>query len=67
MSKRVLAALARRAAGHPPIEPEPKRFIFSQPIAELRPQAVAQGAAAQPQTLPQQDMQRSTAEAWQPK
>jgi hypothetical protein len=51
--------------GHPPIEPEPKRFIFSQPIAELRPQAPAQGAAAQPQTLPQQDMQRSTAEAAQ--
>ena len=51
--------------GHPPIEPEPKRFIFSQPIAELRPQAPAQGAAAQSQTLPPQDMQRSTAEAEQ--
>jgi hypothetical protein len=24
---------------HPPVEPSPKRFIFSQPIAELRPQA----------------------------
>ena len=51
--------------GHPPIEPEPKRFIFSQPIAELRPQAPAQGTAAQPQTLPRQNMQQSAAEAGQ--
>src|SRR5438445_613190 len=43
--------------GHPPIEPSPKRFIYSQPIAELRPQTPAQAAAAQPPTLPQQDTQ----------
>lgn len=29
-------------------EPTPKRFIFSQPIQELRPQAPAGGAAPQP-------------------
>jgi hypothetical protein len=35
---------------HPPTEPSPKRFIFSQPIAELRPQTPAgQGQAPAPQ------------------
>jgi hypothetical protein len=34
----------------PPLEGSPKRFIFSQPIAELRPQAPA--PAQQPQLLP---------------
>jgi hypothetical protein len=29
----------------PPLEPSPKRFIFSQPIAELRPKQPASGAA----------------------
>ena len=32
---------------HPPIEPSPKRFIFSQPISELRPQTPPAAAAAQ--------------------
>jgi hypothetical protein len=33
----------------PPVEPSPKRFIFSQPIQELRDQTPAQGAPAPPQ------------------
>jgi hypothetical protein len=28
---------------NPPDQPSPKRFIFSQPIAELRPQQAEQG------------------------
>jgi hypothetical protein len=31
---------------HPPVEPSPKRFFFSQPIQELREQPPAPGAAA---------------------
>jgi hypothetical protein len=34
---------------HPPIEPGPKRLIFSQPITELRPQAPAKGAPGRAQ------------------
>jgi hypothetical protein len=34
---------------HPPIEPSPKRLIFSQPINELRPQAGAKEAAPKPE------------------
>ena len=30
---------------HPPVEPSPKRFFFSQPIPELRPQQSGSGAA----------------------
>jgi hypothetical protein len=37
----------------PPVEPSPKRFYFSQPIQELREQAPAAGAPAQPQPKPQ--------------
>src|SRR4029077_20199446 len=51
--------------GHPPIEPSPKRFIYAQPIAELRPQTPAQGSAAQPPTLPQQEMHLPTVDVGQ--
>src|SRR5216684_2925010 len=34
---------------NPPVEPSPKRFFFGQPIAELRPQTPAAGAAPKPQ------------------
>jgi hypothetical protein len=37
----------------PPVEPSPKRFYFSQPIQELREQAPAGSAPAQPQAQPQ--------------
>jgi len=33
---------------HPPLEPSPKRFVFSQPIAELRPKAPPQETAPKP-------------------
>jgi hypothetical protein len=36
----------------PPVEPTPKRFIFSQPIQELRPQTPAAGGTA-PAPAPQ--------------
>jgi hypothetical protein len=36
---------------NPPVEPSPKRFIFSQPINELRPQK-APGAAEAPKPAP---------------
>jgi hypothetical protein len=38
---------------NPPVEPSPKRFFFSQPIAELRPQTPAGGAAPKPQAQQQ--------------
>ena len=37
----------------PPVEPSPKRFFFSQPISELRPQTPPQGAAPKPQAQAQ--------------
>jgi hypothetical protein len=37
---------------HPPLEPSPKRFIFSQPIPELRKQKPAQGEAPKPGQQP---------------
>jgi hypothetical protein len=39
--------------GHPPVEESPpKRFIFSQPIAELRPQKPAAETAPKPEPQP---------------
>src|SRR5205807_10240472 len=38
----------------PAVEPSPKRFYFSQPIQELRPETPAQGAAAAAQSEPKQ-------------
>jgi hypothetical protein len=35
---------------HPPLEPSPKRFIFGQPIPELRPQAPSPELLPEPQT-----------------
>lgn len=37
----------------PPLEPPPKRFIFSQPIAELRPKPPTRGAAPAAPAPPQ--------------
>jgi hypothetical protein len=48
-----------------PIEPSPKRFIFSQPIAELRPQTPPQGAAAQPQAQSPQEIQHPAVDVGQ--
>ncbi len=47
---------------NPPVEPSPKRFFFSQPIAELRPQT-PQGAAAKPQAQAQPETQPPAADA----
>jgi hypothetical protein len=33
---------------HPPVEPSPKRFIFGQPIPELRPKAPAKDGDSKP-------------------
>jgi hypothetical protein len=47
---------------HPPIEPSPKRFIYSQPIAELRPQTPpATGTTPTPEQ-PQQSQQAPPSE-----
>jgi hypothetical protein len=39
---------------NPPLEPSPKRFIFSQPMAELRPQSAPPEKLPQPQPQPKQ-------------
>jgi hypothetical protein len=42
--------------GHPPVqESAPKRFVFSQPLSELRPQKPAAGANPKPEALPPAD------------
>jgi hypothetical protein len=48
---------------NPPVEPSPKRFLFSQPIGELRPQTPPQGAAPKPQAQAQPEAQPPTADA----
>jgi hypothetical protein len=48
---------------NPPVEPSPKRFLFSQPIGELRPQTPPQGAAPKPQAQAQPETQPPTADA----
>jgi hypothetical protein len=44
-----------------PIEPTPKRFIFSQPIQELQPQTPPAGAAPKPQAEAPQPTTETTA------
>jgi hypothetical protein len=44
---------------HPPIEPSPKRFIFAQPISELRPQSPARTAPG-PQAQASEPSQQAT-------
>ncbi len=39
---------------HPPIEPSPKRFFFSQPIPELRPEPAAPEAVPMPRKQPEE-------------
>ena len=51
---------------NPPVEPSPKRFFFGQPIAELRPQTPAGGAAPKPQTQEQPAMPDSPAAPSEP-
>lgn len=45
------------APPHPPVEPSPKRFFFSQPINELRdePPAAQEDGTAEPDTVPSAD------------
>jgi hypothetical protein len=51
----------------PPVEPSPKKFIFSQPIQELRPQTPADAGAPKPQAeLPPQPEAVKAAQGTQP-
>jgi hypothetical protein len=53
-----LVAFLRRWADvpppNPPLQPSPKRFIFSQPMAELRPQSAVPEKLPAPQPQPKQ-------------
>jgi hypothetical protein len=46
---------------HPPVEPSPKRFYFSQPISELQPKAPVQGGSPRSQMPAPQDLPVSAA------
>ena len=51
---------------NPPLEPSPKRFIFSQPISELQPRTPAPAAAPKTQAQAEQDVRQPGADARQP-
>jgi hypothetical protein len=51
---------------HPDLEPSPKRFFFSQPIPELRPQEPAMDKPMEPAAPPQPQPQGAAAAAEEP-